>query len=315
LKTRTKQLRFFVKFPINVDDAKSIKNISKTQLVEVIKSLKEDIEALQAAQLESKPTSKPENEIKSSVSTNELTWNNEQLSAFLLSQDEVINSVKCPAEKKPEPKDNPSLSNMYEKMEYDSRKPGVITHVFDHDSGEDKQSQKTILKLDPNTSKFHGNVNEDVDDWLHKVKINLDIAQIPADKYFDYLTNYCVGKAGTFMRRLRESYEKKFTPLTWLTFRESFIKRYKPFEHVRRIRNQLIQLRQGNDFNSYVDNFQQLLNQVESREFSPQEKLHYFTEGLQHDTRFQVVSKQCTSVETAILVASDSCVYSTICTK
>ena len=66
---------------------------------------------------------------------------------------------------------------MYEKMEYDSRKPGVITHVFDHDSGEDKQSQKTILKLDPNTSKFHGNVNEDVDDWLHKVKINLDIAQ------------------------------------------------------------------------------------------------------------------------------------------
>ncbi len=111
------------------------------------------------------------------------------------------------------------------------------------------------------------------------------------------------------MRRLRESYENKFTPLTWLTFRESFIKRYKPFDHVRRIRNQLIQLRQGNDFNSYVDNFQQLLNQVESREFSPQEKLHYFTEGLRHDTRFQVVSKQCTSVETAILVASefDSC--------
>jgi hypothetical protein len=214
-----------VKFPLNVDDAKSIKNISKTQLVEVIKSLKKDIEALQAAQLESKPTSKPENEIKSSVSTNELTWNNEQLAAFLLSQNEVINSVKCPAEKKPELKDNPSLSNMYERMEYDSRKPGVITHVFDHESAKDKQYQKTILKLDPNTPKF---VNE---------------------KYFDYLTNYCVGKAGTFMRRLRESYENKFTPLTWLTFRESFIKRYKPFDHVRRIRNQLIQLRQGNDFN------------------------------------------------------------------
>jgi hypothetical protein len=45
--------------------------------------------------------------------------------------------------------------------------------------------------------KFHGNMNEDVDDWLNKVKINLDIAQIPSDKYFDYLTNYCVGKAGT----------------------------------------------------------------------------------------------------------------------
>jgi hypothetical protein len=96
--------------------------------------------------------------------------------------------------KKPELKDSSSLSNMYERMEYDSRKPGVITHVYDHDSGKDKLSPKTILKLDPNTPKFHGNVNEEV-------KINLDIAQIPADKYFDYLTNYCVGKAGTFMRR------------------------------------------------------------------------------------------------------------------
>ncbi len=32
-----------VKFPINVDDAKSIQNISKTKLVEVIKSSKKDI--------------------------------------------------------------------------------------------------------------------------------------------------------------------------------------------------------------------------------------------------------------------------------
>jgi hypothetical protein len=33
-------------------------------------------------------------------------------------------------------------------------------------------------------------MNEDVDDWLYKVKINLGIAQIPSDKYFDYLTNF-----------------------------------------------------------------------------------------------------------------------------
>jgi len=75
--------------------------------------------------------------------------------------------------------------------------------------------ENKILKLDTNTPKFHGNVNEDLDDWLFKVKINLDIAQIPSHKYFNYLTNYCVGKAGTFMRRLGESFEQKFTVLTW----------------------------------------------------------------------------------------------------
>jgi hypothetical protein len=60
-----------------------------------------------------------------------------------------------------------------------------------------RESPKTILKLDPNTPKFHGNVNDDVDDQLLNIKINLDIAQIPAVTYIDYLTNYCVGKAGT----------------------------------------------------------------------------------------------------------------------
>jgi hypothetical protein len=85
--------------------------------------------------------------------------------------------------------------------------------------------------------------------------------------------------------------------MTWQMFRDSFIKRYRPIDHILRIRNQLIQLRQGNDFSSFVDNFQQLLNQVDSNEFSQQEKLQYFIEGLHPDTRFQVVSKQCSNIE------------------
>jgi hypothetical protein len=89
------------------------------------------------------------------------------------------------------------------------------------------------------------------------------------------------------MRRLRVSYELKFLPHTWSAFRVSFIKCYIPFDHTRRIRNQHIQLRQGNDFNTNVDNFQQLLNQVEHREFSSQEKFHYFTEGLHFDSAYQ----------------------------
>jgi hypothetical protein len=70
-------------------------------------------------------------------------------------------------------------------------------------------SQKKFLKLDPNTPKFHGNHNEDVDDWLYKIKINLIIASIPEDRYLDFLTNYCISKAGTYLRRLRESYTEQ----------------------------------------------------------------------------------------------------------
>jgi hypothetical protein len=234
--------------PVNLDDQKSLKSISKTQLVEVIKRLNKELDALM---VKPSPSLGPDTQAQTT-----LKWNDEQLQAFLQSQDAVFSSFQFnKQDKQPTIKEDAPYSGMYEKIQFDSRKPGVITHVFVHEGESSKPGSKTILKLDSNPPKFHGNANEDVDDCLNKVKINLDIAQIPQNKYFDYLTNYCVGKAGTFMRRLRESYELKILPLTWSAFRESFIKRYKPFDHTRRIRNQLIRFRQGNDFNTYVDNF------------------------------------------------------------
>ena len=162
-----------------------------------------------------------------------------------------------------------------------------------------------ILKLDPNTPKFYGNQNEDVDDWLYKIKINLEIALIPEDKYLDFITNYCLSKAGVFLRRIRESYSAKFKKLTWNELRENFIKRYRPIDHVRRIRNQLMSVKHTNSFNEYVDNFQHLMNQLEPNELSNREKLHYFIEGLQNDAKFQIISRQINSLDEAILIASE----------
>ncbi len=98
-----------------------------------------------------------------------------------------------------------------------------------------------------------------------------------------------MGKAGVFMRRLRESSDHKYYKLTWNAFCDAFLQRYKPFDHIRRVRNQLINLRQGNDF-------QHLLNQVPAAEISEHEKMHYFIEGLHPDTRFQVIAKHCNTV-------------------
>jgi hypothetical protein len=68
--------------------------------------------------------------------------------------------------------------------------------------------------LDSNTPKFHGNANEDVDDWLYKIQINFRLASLPEKFYVDYLTNYRLGRAGIFLRRLRDSYKKKFENLS-----------------------------------------------------------------------------------------------------
>jgi hypothetical protein len=57
-------------------------------------------------------------------------------------------------------------------------------------------------------------------------------------------------------------------------------------DHERKLRNSLIALKQGANFNEYVESFQNLINQVSSDEFSDKEKLHYFVEGLHPEAKF-----------------------------
>ena len=103
--------------------------------------------------------------------------------------------------------------------------------------------QEKVFKIDTNSPKFHGNLNEDKDDWLYKIRINLDIASIPELRYLEFITNYCISKAGIFLRRLRESHENKDEVLTWAKFKTAMITRYRPVDNSRRIRNQLMTLK------------------------------------------------------------------------
>ena len=148
-------------------------------------------------------------------------------------------------------------------------------------------------------------MNEDIDDWLYKIRINLDIASIPELRYLDFITNYCISKAGIFLRRLRESHENKDEVLTWAKFKTAMITRYRPVDHSRRIRNQLMTLKQTGKYNDYVDTFQNLCNQIDTNELSEKEKLHYFIEGLQKEAKFQIISRKIKDIDDAILIAAE----------
>ena len=175
-------------------------------------------------------------------SSKDLQWDQEAVDAFIRSQ-----TVNPPKPSFPEP------NLIFQKN------PTQFTQLSE---------PKKILKLDPNTPKFHGNHNEDVDDWLYKIKINLIIASIPEDRYLDFLTNYCISKAGVYLRRLRESYSEQRKILTWNELRAHFIKRYRPVDHIRRVRNQLISVKQNNSVQDYIDNFMSLVNQIGNHELT-----------------------------------------------
>ena len=304
-----------ISIPVDLDDPKLQEKLTKTQLYSVIKNLNNqlveltnkfnnktpDIEGIVEnviKKLDSQKFVKETNDILQPVSG--LPWTMEQIESFMQPSVALEN------------KNEKIVSGSNIKEDGKILCSGNVPHTS-HSIPSPPSAQR-VLKMDPNTPKFHGNVNEDVDDWLYKVKINLDIAAIPAHLYCDFITNYCVGKAGVFLRRLREHYSSQFQKLTWSELHAAFIKRYRPIDHTRRIRNQLMQMRQGNDFHAYVDQFQQLLNQLEPDELSEQEKLHYFTEGLHSETKFQIISRKVRTLDSAILIASefDSCRQKTI---
>ena len=134
--------------------------------------------------------------------------------------------------------ENKSLNFKYNKLQKESTLKPISSSQFPNsgdDSDDTNRSISKIHKLDSNTPKFHGNANEDVDDWLYKIQINFRLASIPEKLYVDYLTNYCLGKAGIFLRRLRDSYEKKFESLSWKLLQKEFIQRYRPIDHERKI--------------------------------------------------------------------------------
>ena len=312
-----------VSIPVDLDDPKFQEKLTKTQLYSVIKSLNTklvditdkfakvnntpDIEGIIESvvkRLENKEKVKESDTTKPLSGSN---WTTEAVESFMRSYDLMEKPFKNDF------KGFPYEKEVNTEHEFVGFGPGGIGKIFTPRQPPVTVSPR-ILKLDPNTPKFHGNLSEDVDDWLYKVRINLGIAGIPEDSYCDFITNYCVGKAGVFLRRLREEYSTQHKPLGWQNLRDAFIKRYRPIDYTRRIRNQLMQIRQGNDFNAYVDQFQHLLNQLEPNEMSEQEKLHYFTEGVTTEAKFQIISRQIKSVDSAILIASelDSCRAKTV---
>ena len=141
--------------PINIDDKDFIKKITKSQLVEIIKNLSKDIESLKIKPL---PTSKteedkqqedkdpsqlsdpstPSDPSESSELFKPIAWDANQLEAFMRSQNNVNNSFKF----NENTQENKNKSAFYEKIQFDSRQPGVVTHVSTHESEKDRPSEK-----------------------------------------------------------------------------------------------------------------------------------------------------------------------------
>ena len=59
-------------------------------------------------------------------------------------------------------------------------------------------------RLDPNTPKFHGKTEEDIEEWFDKVEVNLEVARFNKSEWMRRMNGYVFGTAYDMMKKSRK---------------------------------------------------------------------------------------------------------------
>lgn len=60
-------------------------------------------------------------------------------------------------------------------------------------------------RLDPNTPKFHGKTEEDIEEWFDKVEVNLEVARFNKSEWMRRMNGYVFGTAYDMMKKSRKN--------------------------------------------------------------------------------------------------------------
>ena len=93
----------------------------------------------------------------------------------------------------------------------------------------------------------------------------------------------------------------------WIEFKQILEDNFKPVDYKDRLKIQLRDLKQGDSYDNYARKFRAIVNLLD--DMSEEDKIFWFTEGLNNKTKYEVKSKECETLEEAFKVAAryDSC--------
>jgi hypothetical protein len=178
-------------------------------------------------------------------------------------------------------------------------------------------TKEMAYKLPDSTPVFSGKTNENVAEWLYIVNTSLINAGIgiatlaDEQKRVRFLTPFLKGIALQFV------IQKQNVPATiqaggyaYTDLNTDFITMFQPSNLVHRVRSQLAILKQNGNFNTYLLNFQLLVNQLTLTQMSNDERRSLFINGLNESYQYEVMRDRTkTTYEDAIDIAKlfDQC--------
>ncbi len=169
-----------------------------------------------------------------------------------------------------------------------------LRSVSDSDSDASESIYSTgrthrVYKLPPNTPIFQSK-GIGVDEWFFVFETALEVSNIPKSKILAVLVNYLQGTPLQLLIKYTNDGSN-----VWTEFKKILKDNFLPHDHQRRLKQQLIVLKQTESVDSYNKRFLSLTTQISDLTIS--DELFYYTEGLHPNSKFQVLSQNPTCIE------------------
>ena len=171
--------------------------------------------------------------------------------------------------------------------------------LHDAKNGGSTGLKESGYKLDPNTRVYSGLNDENLDEWIVLITNNLKAAGVPREKQLFVITNYVSGSAFSTLVKYQKDVDESDRSLSG--YLKLLMARRNDQARQEEINLQISKIKQGDDFDAFLQKFQKLANESEMREA---DLIMFFKSALKFKARIELNTKQVTTIDQAYAMAS-----------
>jgi predicted transcriptional regulator len=152
-------------------------------------------------------------------------------------------------------------------------------------------------KLDKNLPKFGGNSTDNYDDWIFLVESYKKFNGVKDEQMMGLILPLVRGQALQILKRMLLT----DIDVSWSSYKKELKLTYQTDTKSRKLRKELKELKQGNDFDGFLTKFRTLSNQLP--DMSEKEMLEHFIDALKPKLRYELIKDKIEDLQEAMRTA------------
>jgi len=159
------------------------------------------------------------------------------------------------------------------------------------------KNRRFDIKLDKNLPKFGGNTTDNYDDWIFLVESYQRFNGVQDEQMMGLILPLVRGQALQILKRMLLTE----IDVSWSSYKKELKLTYQTDTKSRKLRKELKELKQGNDFDGFLTKFRTLTNQLP--DMSEKEMLEHFIDALKPKLRYELIKDKIENLQEAMRTA------------